>query len=73
MGICSDAEYEDTSDSYKKMYEQLSALSCGEIGDLLEDARGAIETKLVLGEDSANLTDGELLSLLDQAKKSRSP
>ena len=69
MGICSDAEKKDTLEAYKQMYDQLSALSCIHIYNLLRDTRGAIETKLLLEEDSANLTDSELCILLKEAKE----
>src|SRR3989344_7310658 len=69
MGICSDAEKKDTAEAYKQMYEKLSALGYAWVYNLLRDARGAIETHFLLEEDSANLTDSELCTLLKEAKE----
>jgi len=69
MGIHKKAEEADTPESYKGMYEQYGQMSFDDTYNLLMDAIGVLETKLILHQDSSGLTNEEISTLINAGRE----
>ena len=69
MSISNQAEQDGTPEAYAKMYEQFAGMSYSDAYNLLTDAKGVLETKCLLGSDTAKLDRAQVGALINLAKE----